>query len=108
MSKGPSLLKLFKALYAIGLVVSLLAVSSVRAQSFDFTHLEKVAREFTVIVKMQVEFSFGMQSNEHEQRLLGTIVTSDGLVIFDGSFLSDHNPFLPVSSFSFRTMPNFG
>lgn len=79
------------------------AESFVHAQSFDFERLESIVKEYTVFLKVQVEFSFGIQTNEHEQRLLGTVVTKDGLVMFDGSFLSDNNPFAPVSGFTFRS-----
>lgn len=93
------------------LLVGLLAllcwwpVSSTLAQTFDFERLEKSARDYTVIIDLKVEFSFGMQSNEHEQRLMGAIVSEDGLVIFDGGLLNEDNPLSPMSSFSFRAQP---
>ncbi|MCP4685712.1 MAG: PDZ domain-containing protein [bacterium] len=83
----------------------LMLPGSIRAQTFDFDRLEKDARQYTVIIDMKIEFSFGMQSNEHEQRLIGTLVSEDGLVMFDGGFLSESNPLSPMSSFSFRADP---
>lgn len=100
-----SLLKRFFTTWCAGLLVGLLASNSVWAQTFEFQQLDKTVREFTVIVEMKVEYSFGMQSNEHEQRLLGTIATEDGLVMFDGSFLSDNNPFAPIGGPGFKSTP---
>jgi S1-C subfamily serine protease len=79
--------------------------SSVRAQSFDFGRLRRSIDDYVVILKIKVEFSFGTQTNEHEEQLLGTIVTEDGLVVFDGSFLNEDNPFVPSGRFSFRSTP---
>ena len=92
-------------LVAILAVLIVWSASPVAAQDFDFDRLRKTAGDYLVVVKVKVELSFGMQTNEAEQRLLGTIVTSDGLVMFDGSFISDHNPLSPMSSFSFRSRP---
>ena len=78
---------------------------SLKAQNFDFERLERNIQKYTVILKVKVELSFGMQNNESEQRLLGTIVSEDGLIVFDGSFISDHNPLSPMSSFAFRSRP---
>ncbi len=86
-------------------LLCLLSIAPVQAQSFEFERLGKTAQEFTVIVDMKVEFSFGMQTNEHELRMLGTVVTPDGLVLFDGGFLSENNPLSPMSSFSFKAEP---
>ncbi len=79
--------------------------ASVQAQSFDFRKLEKAIQDYTVILDMKVELSFGMQTNEQEQRLLGTIVTEDGLVIFDGSGLDFEHPFASLSGVSFKATP---
>jgi len=74
-------------------------------QEYDFKQLEKHALRYNLIIDMQVEYSFGMQTNEQEHRLLGTVVTDDGLVLFDGSFLSDDSPMAPFVSLSFRATP---
>jgi S1-C subfamily serine protease len=79
--------------------------SSARAQSFDFGRLRRSIDDYVVILKIKVEFSFGTQTNEHEEQLLGTIVTEDGLVVFDGAFLNEDNPFVPSGGFSFRSTP---
>jgi len=77
----------------------------VTAQSFDFDQLYNQIRDYTVTVKIQVEISFGTQTSEHEERLLGTIVSPKGLIVFDGSFLIEESPFVPSAGFSFRTTP---
>ena len=75
------------------------------AQQFDFPKIEKMLHDYTVILDIKVELSFGMQTNEQEQRMLGTIVTSDGLVIFDGSGLDFEHPFASMSGASFKAKP---
>ena len=75
------------------------------AQNFDFDKLHKKIEKYTVILDMKIELSFGMQTNEQEQRALGTIVTADGLVIFDGSFLAMQNPLSAISGVTFKTTP---
>jgi len=75
------------------------------AQNFDFDKLHKRIDKYTVILNMKIELSFGMQTNEQEQRVLGTVVTEDGLVIFDGSFLETQNPLSAISGMTFKTTP---
>jgi len=88
-------------------VVVLLSVLSrgVVAQSFEFDQLYNQICDYTVAVKIQVELSFGTQTSEHEERLMGTIVSPEGLIVFDGSFLIEESPFVPSAGFSFRTTP---
>ena len=73
--------------------VALVCWSSARAAidppAFDFAKIEKQVRQFTVIVDIRVELSFGSQTEEQKMRLLGTIIDESGLVIFDGEGLSD-------------------
>ncbi len=87
------------------LALLLMPIVSVGAQDFDFQAMEKEAADYLVTVEVQIEVSFGMQTNEHEQRLLGTFVTEDGLLIFDGGFISDNNPMSSMSSFAFKSTP---
>jgi S1-C subfamily serine protease len=96
-------LTIARQLVVVG-ALSLLA-SAVASQEFDFSRLERKARESTVLLSMQIEFSYGMQTNEHRQRMLGVIASANGLVIFDGSFIGDDNPLSPMSSFAFRATP---
>ena len=78
---------------------------SVRAQKFDFEKLQDKLKDYTVILDLKIEISFGMQTNEQEQRTLGTIVTEEGLVLFDGSFLATDNPLSAISGMTFKTTP---
>jgi S1-C subfamily serine protease len=78
----------------------------VTAQNFDFGRLYGQMSDYTVTLKIQVEISFGTQSTEHEERLMGTIVNPEGLIIFDGGLLIDESPFVPSAGFSFRATPS--
>lgn len=86
-------------------VVVLLAVgaSTTHAQRFDFDRLTASARDYTVVVKINMELSFGMQTMNQEIRLLGTLVNSDGLVLVDGSSLS--NELTGMSGMTVRATP---
>ena len=78
--------------------------ATVRGQSFDFVRLQTVVHEYTVVLKIKVEISFGMQTHEQEVRLLGTVVTPDGLVLFDGTTVSSEQHG-SMSGMSFRVTP---
>jgi len=82
-----------------------LAPQIVTAQNFDFASIQSRLQKSAVILKLQIEFSFGMQTNEHEQSLLGTVVTPDGLAVFDGSILNEDALFDPMPSFSVKATP---
>lgn len=84
-------------------VAFLLPGGTVRAQSFNFEQLEKTVQEFSVIIEIKVELSFGTHSNEQEERLMGTVVSSDGLILFDGTILSQDNIFSSLSGMDVRT-----
>ena len=74
------------------------------AQDFDFAKLENEVQGYTVRIDMTIEISFGMNSNEHEDQFLGTIVSPDGLVLFNGSALAAESGFM-MHGFSVRTEP---
>ncbi|MDF1545623.1 MAG: PDZ domain-containing protein [bacterium] len=77
---------------AVAAVIFLLAGSaSLSAQDFDFEKLEKKVSGFTVVLDMTIEVSFGMNSSEEQESFLGTIVSKDGLVIFNGAPLIGEN-----------------
>jgi serine protease Do len=59
--------------------------------AFDFAKIEKQVRQFSVIVDIRVELSFGTQTEEQKLRLLGTIINDSGLIIFNGEGLSDES-----------------
>jgi serine protease Do len=85
--------------------VILLLPTSITAQNFDFNRLEKIARDFTVIIEMKLEYSFGIHTSEEQQRYLGAIVTEDGLVMFNGAALSDGGSLSPFSGLMVKTTP---
>jgi len=79
--------------------------ASVNAQNFDFEQLEKKIRDYTVIVEIKIEFSFGMHTNEQEERQLGTIVSEDGLIMFNGTSLSSDATFSSFAGVTIKTTP---
>jgi len=88
------------AFLMVGLIVSVAP-----AQSFDFSKLYNRVRAHSVILEIKVEMSFGTHTNEQEERLLGTIVTDDGLVLFDGGFLSQGSTFASLAGVQVKTTP---
>lgn len=93
-----------KLLYPL-ILACCLAFGSARAQSFDFSKIEPLANTYTVIIEIQIEVSFGINSSDQEERYLGTIVSEDGLVIFDGSDLASDNLFSSFSGVTVKTTP---
>jgi serine protease Do len=91
----------------LGLVAVVIGLggSLARAQSFDYELLEKESAEYTVIVELEVEISFGAHTTEQKDRYLGTIVTGDGLVVFDGADLLSDNALSAYSGFAVKTVP---
>ncbi|MFH1686460.1 MAG: PDZ domain-containing protein [bacterium] len=85
--------------------VGTLAPASTGAQSFDFERLGSEVQQFSVVVDMTVQISFGAHSSEQQQKYLGTIVTTEGLVMFNGSDLLSDNAMSSYSGFSVRTEP---
>jgi len=75
------------------------------AQNFDFEKLRQIIVPYTVIIDMKLEVSFGIHVNEQEDRLLGTVVTEDGLILFDGGSLASDNALSSFSGFTVRTTP---
>ncbi len=92
------------AILAAAVVVSA-AVPNLEAQEFDFERLLKQSSPYTVVLDIKVEYSFGTDVNEREERILGTVVREDGLIVFDGGFLSEENPFMSTGGFTFRSTP---
>lgn len=100
----PLLGRLVMTVMLTGLLISA-TVRGAGPIDFDFDELNERISAYTVFIKVQVELSFGTQTSEHEERVMGTIVSEDGLLIFDGGFLSEENPFISASNFSFRSTP---
>ncbi len=74
------------------------------AQNFDFERLEQKAHSFTVVIDMKLELSFGIHTTDQQERYLGTIVTEDGLVLFNGIALGE-NVLAAFSPFAVKTTP---
>ncbi|MEW5995093.1 MAG: PDZ domain-containing protein [Candidatus Zixiibacteriota bacterium] len=90
---------------ALGVFIMLLVfVGHVAAQSFDFAGLEQQMGSYTVIIDMKLELSFGIHTTEQQERYLGTIVTEDGLVLFNGAVLGA-NIMSGVGPFSIKSTP---
>ncbi|KAA3637604.1 MAG: PDZ domain-containing protein [Calditrichaeota bacterium] len=77
--------------FAFTFIFIILMSVSVQAQSFDFERLEKEFVRYSVIIDMNIEYSFGIHNNEQSERYLGTVVSEDGLVMFNGTSLSSEN-----------------
>jgi len=93
-----------KALLALLSVMIMFCPGFVSAQRFDFGRLEKQVNRYSVIIDMTIEVSLGMNTAEHEEKFLGTIVTEDGLVIFNGSAFGPDNT-VTMRGFSVKTEP---
>ncbi len=78
---------------------------SVHAQNFDFSKIETQVNAYTVIIEIQIEVSFGTNSSDQEERYLGTVVSEDGLIIFDGTDLASDNLFSSYSGVTVKTTP---
>ncbi len=96
-------MSLNKLLIVVGLAATL--STTVSAQRFDFDRLSRAAENYTVILDIQIELSFGVQSTEQQERVLGTVVRDDGLVLFDGSFLDAGSEFGFAGGLTVRTTP---
>ena len=95
--------------FSIFVIVLFLFVSnginqSVQAQDFDFEKLKQKANEFTVIIDITIDISFGMNNSTQKEKFLGTIVTEQGLVIFNGALFSNESG-MGMHGFSFKTEP---
>ena len=82
-----------------------LAGAKANAQNFDFGKLETSSNAYMVVIDMQIEVSFGINTSDQEERYLGTIVTEDGLVIFDGTDIASDNMFSSFSGLTVKTTP---
>ena len=81
-----------------------LTPGKVPAQDFDFERLEQKPHNFTVVIDMKLEISFGIHTSDQQERYLGTIVTEDGLVLFNGMAFGE-NVLAAFSPFTVKTTP---
>lgn len=92
-----------KTIVLLALILS--APSYCSAQSFDFDRMLSEASSYLVVVDIKMEVSFGMQMSEQRERLLGTIVSKDGLVLFNASVLANDNMLSSLSGMSVSIEP---
>ncbi|MDH4157564.1 MAG: hypothetical protein OEW00_09855, partial [candidate division Zixibacteria bacterium] len=90
---------------AVAAAVTLGVPAAAPAQDFDFEQLEKKIRAYTVMVDIKIEVSFGMHTSEQVERLLGTIVSEDGLVMFHGASLGSDAAFSSMAGLMIKTTP---
>jgi len=89
----------------IAVMVGLFSIGSVFAQDINFNKIYKEALEYTVSVNLVVEVSFGTQTSDAKSRSIGTIVSPDGLIIFDGAPLNNEDPFSLMPGVQISTEP---
>lgn len=85
--------------------VIIFSVIPVQAQSFDFDRLQTIINDVAVVVDIKIEYSFGVHNNEQEERYLGTIVSEDGLVIFNGTSLGSENSISALTGMNVKADP---
>ncbi|RKX30416.1 MAG: hypothetical protein DRP46_05470 [Candidatus Zixiibacteriota bacterium] len=87
------------------LMTFLLSVGSLSAQNFDFDKIYSRASEYTVAVNLVIEVSFGTQTTDAKNRGIGSIVSADGLVMFDGTPIDSEDPFSIMSGMQISAEP---
>ncbi len=87
-------------------IISLCLTQNSMAQSFEFDKLQKLVEEVSVVIEMKVSYSFGAHDNEQEERYLGTVVSEEGLVLFNGLTLGTESPILALTGMNVKTTPS--
>ncbi len=85
--------------------ILLICAGQTVAQNFDFASLDKKIKKYAVSVNIVAEVSFGTQTTEVKSRGIGTIVTTDGLVMFDGTPINSDDPFSVMSGVQISAEP---
>ncbi len=75
------------------------------AQNFEYQKIYDKALSYTVAVNLVIEVSFGTQTTEAKNRVVGTIVDPDGLVLFDGTSVDSDDPFSVMSGMEVDAEP---
>jgi len=89
----------------ISFLIMILTASPVFAQNFDFDKINREASNYVVSVEILIEVSFGIQTTEAKSRGIGTIVSPDGLVMFDGTPVDSDDPFSAMAGMNVSTEP---
>ncbi|UCD16712.1 MAG: PDZ domain-containing protein [Candidatus Zixiibacteriota bacterium] len=85
--------------------ILLLIAGTISAQNFNVERIQRSAMAYTVSVDLEVEVSFGIQSTDAKYRAIGTVVSADGLVIFDGSDIDSDDPFSQLAGMQVNAEP---
>lgn len=91
--------------YIITIILALTLTGSLAARDYDYDKILKDAGKYTVEVKIQTKISFGTQNTEVESRGIGTVVTPDGMVIFDGRPIDSDDPFSTMTGMQVSAEP---
>ncbi len=89
----------------VSLLILIMTVSPVSSQDFDFDKINEEASKYIVSVEILIEVSYGIQTAEAKSRGIGTIVSSDGLVMFDGTPVDSDDPFSVLAGMNVSAEP---
>jgi len=87
------------------LLAILLTAGVVYGQQMNYEKISKEAVAYTVIINIKMEISLGTQTTEAQSRSIGTLVSPEGLVLFDGIPLDSDNPFSMMAGMQINTKP---
>ena len=91
--------------YILTLILALTLTCSLSARDYDYDRILKSAEKYVVEVTIQTEISFGTQTTEVESRGIGTIVTPDGMIVFDGRPIDSDDPFSTMTGMQVSAEP---
>ena len=95
-----------KLLYILTICIGLcFGFQNSSAQSFDFEKLQDVINDVAVVIELKVSYSFGAHSNDQDEKYLGTVVSEDGLVLFNGITLGSESPISALAGMNVKTTP---
>ncbi|MFH2034795.1 MAG: PDZ domain-containing protein [Candidatus Zixiibacteriota bacterium] len=93
-----------KKLILFFLILVLISSNSF-GQNFNMNQLLDKTNKYTVSVNLVIEISFGTQTTEAESRGIGTIVSPEGLIIFDGTPINSDDPYAIMSGMQVSAEP---
>ena len=96
----------YKSIISVLFILTFLIFPSVNSQNFDFDKLYQKVKTSSVIIEMDIEFSFGVHNNVQKSRFLGTIVTEEGLVIFNGTTIGGSHSIPLLAGLNVKATPD--